>query len=52
MFFLQTQGAENLSDDTLIDLRVERPSLEDRFLEITGDAALCANIGETPSGSE
>jgi len=25
------------SDDTLIDLRVERPSLEDRFLEITGD---------------
>lgn len=24
-----------LSDDTLIDLRVERPSLEDRFLEIT-----------------
>ena len=22
-------------DDTLIDLRVERPSLEDRFLEIT-----------------
>jgi len=27
--------------DSLIDLRVERPSLEDRFLEITttGDAA-------------
>ena len=27
-------------EDTLIDLRVERPSLEDRFLEITttGDA--------------
>jgi ABC-2 type transport system ATP-binding protein len=24
------------SDDTLLDLRVERPSLEDRFLEITG----------------
>ena len=23
-------------DDTLIDLRVERPSLEERFLEITG----------------
>jgi len=23
------------SQDTLIDLRVERPSLEDRFLEIT-----------------
>lgn len=23
------------SEDTLIDLRVERPSLEDRFLEIT-----------------
>ena len=23
-------------DDTLVDLRVERPSLEDRFLEITG----------------
>jgi len=27
--------------DTLIDLRVERPSLEDRFLEI-------ANLGGTP----
>jgi ABC-2 type transport system ATP-binding protein len=27
---IQTQG------DTLVDLRVERPSLEDRFLEITG----------------
>lgn len=26
----------NLQADTLIDLRVERPSLEDRFLEITG----------------
>jgi len=24
-----------LQEDTLIDLRVERPSLEDRFLEIT-----------------
>jgi ABC-2 type transport system ATP-binding protein len=28
------------ADDSLIDLRVERPSLEDRFLEITS----------TPSG--
>ena len=28
--YVQTQG------DTLIDLRVERPSLEERFLEITG----------------
>lgn len=26
----------NLKNDPLIDLRVERPSLEDRFLEITG----------------
>jgi ABC-2 type transport system ATP-binding protein len=26
-------------DDTLIDLRVERPSLEDRFLEITNTGA-------------
>ena len=24
-------------DDTLIDLRVERPSLEERFLEIAGE---------------
>ena len=30
------------NDDVLIDLRVERPSLEDRFLEITEDA----NTGE------
>ncbi len=28
--------------DTLIDLRVERPSLEDRFLEITSDAEVVA----------
>jgi ABC-2 type transport system ATP-binding protein len=27
------------NNDTLIDLRVERPSLEDRFLEITNDGA-------------
>jgi ABC-2 type transport system ATP-binding protein len=27
--------AINADDDTLIDLRVERPSLEDRFLELT-----------------
>jgi hypothetical protein len=26
------------NDDALIDLRVERPSLEDRFLEITDSA--------------
>lgn len=28
------------NDDTLIDLRVERPSLEDRFLEITSNGAM------------
>jgi ABC-2 type transport system ATP-binding protein len=32
--------------DTLIDLRVERPSLEDRFLEITGTQG--TNIGGAP----
>ena len=26
--------------DTLIDLRVERPSLEDRFLELTGNGVV------------
>lgn len=31
--------AVTTSGDTLIDLRVERPSLEDRFLELTTDAA-------------
>ena len=29
--------AVNAGNDTLIDLRVERPSLEDRFLELTGN---------------
>jgi ABC-2 type transport system ATP-binding protein len=29
----------NAQSDPLIDLRVERPSLEDRFLEITGDGS-------------
>ncbi len=29
--------AVNAGGDTLIDLRVERPSLEDRFLELTGN---------------
>ncbi len=32
--YVQTQG------DTLIDLRVERPSLEDRFLELTNGGAV------------
>ena len=31
--------AVNAGGDTLIDLRVERPSLEDRFLELTGTGA-------------
>ncbi len=29
--------AVNADGDTLIDLRVERPSLEDRFLELTSN---------------
>ncbi len=37
LFALITHVQENA--DTLIDLRVERPSLEDRFLEITGTGA-------------
>jgi hypothetical protein len=31
------------NDDLLVDLRVERPSLEERFLEITDNASVKAD---------
>ncbi len=33
-------------EDTLIDLRVERPSLEDRFLEITSTESTSSGGGQ------